>query len=134
MNVLSYNQSILVGNLTAEPRLDETKSGILYCRFRLAVNRRHLSSSGERVTDYIDCIAWKDTVKYICDNFRKGSPIMVVGELQSGKYTDRSGNTRYTTEICVRDVRMVEAPAAPQVKKPHLPFEEEEIPPSEPPF
>lgn len=134
MNVLSYNQTILVGGLVTEPKLLETKTGAAYCRFRLAVGRRHLSSSGERGTDYIDCVAWKESAKFICDHFRQGSPIMVIGELQSGKYTDKNGNTRYTTEICVRDVRMVEAPAAPEKPKLHLPVSEEEIPPFEPPF
>lgn len=133
MNVLTYNQSILIGNLIADPKQNETKSGVMYCRFRLAVNRRHLSPSGEQITDYIDCVAWKGLAEFICRNFRQGLPIMVIGELQSGRYTDKGGNTRYTTEISVKDVRMVEAPAV-SVKKPILPIEEELVPPFDPPF
>lgn len=133
MNVLSYNQSILIGNLTADPKPGEAKSGKKYCRFRLAVNRRHLSGDGQRITDYIDCVAWGDSADFLSANFRQGSPVMVIGELQSGKYTDSTGNTRYTTEISVRDIRMVEAPNVP-ARAPQLPVAEDSIPAFEPPF
>lgn len=132
MNVLNFNQVILVGNLTAAPELMSTPQGTPYCRFRIASNRRHLSADGQRATDFIDCVTWRQQAEFLVTHFRMGSPVMVIGELQSNKFADKKGNVRYTIEVSVKDVRMVEAPNV--ASKPTLPCAEEPEMPSEPPF
>lgn len=132
MNVLNFNQVILVGNLTGNPELLSTPKGTAYCRFKIAINRRHLSADGQRTADFIDCITWRQQAEFLVTHFRMGSPVMLIGELQSNKFTDGKGNTRYTTEVSVKEVRMVEAPNV--TPKPTLPCAEEPEPTSDLPF
>lgn len=135
MNVLNYNKIILIGNLTADPEIATTKTGKKLCRFRIAVNRRHLAEEESRITDYFYCIAWGGQAEFLGKYFRKGSPILVVGELQSSRYTDSKGTQRYAVEVNAEDIRMVEMKAAKADEKPKR-FEDEidDFFPSQPPF
>ena len=116
MTVLNLNHTILAGNLVADPEMRVSQSGTNLCRFRIAVNRDHLSADGQRITDFFNCVAWSETAEFVCKNFAKGRPICVVGQLQSGSYPDKNGEKRYYTEISVRRVHMIEPPEAKQPK------------------
>lgn len=95
------NKAILTGRLTAAPDLKSTQTGTLVTAFTLAVDRRFKSQDGTRATDFINCVAWRNTAEFICKNFGKGDMIGVVGEIQTRKYKDKDGNTRTAFEIIV---------------------------------
>ena len=87
-----------MGRLTAEPELKFTQSGKEVLSFSLAVD----SGYGEKKkTDFITCVAWEGTAKFISQWFRKGSLLLVEGALRTRKYTDKSGNNRTATEVLV---------------------------------
>lgn len=94
------NHIEIMGRLVASPELKATPSGVKVTSFRVACDRDY-SSSGEKQTDFIDCVAWRQTSEFICRNFTKGMPILVTGRLQVREYTDREGNKRRVAEINV---------------------------------
>ena len=95
------NKAILTGRLTAAPELKSTQSGTLVTGFTVAVARRVKSQDGTRPTDFINCVAWRNTAEFICKNFGKGDMIGVVGEIQTRKYKDKDGNNRTAFEIII---------------------------------
>ena len=96
------NLSILMGRITATPELRKTNSGLSVTSFSIAIDRRFRSGE-ERVTDFINCVAWRQTAEFICKYFQKGSMIAVDGTIQTRKYTDRNGNDRTATEVVVNN-------------------------------
>ena len=97
------NHIEIMGNLVADPELKATRSTTSVCTFRIACER-DFSSNGEKVTDFIDCVAWRERAEFVCKNFSKGMPIVVSGRLQMRKWEDREGNKRSTAEIQVDTV------------------------------
>lgn len=98
------NKVIIMGRLTSAPELRQTQSGISSCRFTVAVNRRFADkNTGEKQTDFISCVAWKNTAEFIAKYFNKGSMICVEGSLRTGSYKDKNHDdvTRYTTDLNV---------------------------------
>ena len=101
------NQVQLVGNLTRDPEGGTTQSGIAYCRFTVACQRRFKNANGTYDADFISCLAWRQTAEFIQRYFSKGSRIGVVGSIQTGSYTAQDGSKRYTTEVSVDNVEFV---------------------------
>lgn len=101
------NQVQLVGNLTRDPEGGTTQSGIAYCRFTVACQRRFANQQGVREADFISCVAWRQTAEFIQRYFSKGSRIGLVGSIQTGSYTAQDGSKRYTTEVLVDNVEFV---------------------------
>jgi len=95
------NLVTLMGRITAAPELKTTSSGISYCRFTLAVDRRFQKQGQEKQTDFISCVAWRQTAEFICRYFVKGQLMAVTGSIQTGSFTDNTGNKRYTTDVAV---------------------------------
>lgn len=97
------NNVILMGRLTADPELRQTQSGISSCRFTIAVNRKFKNQNGEYDTDFISCVAWRQTAEFVSRYFNKGSMICVSGSLRTGSYTDKNHSdvTHYTTDVFV---------------------------------
>lgn len=104
-----YNRAIIVGRFTADPELKTTPSGVEVCSFTLAVDRQFKSQSGEKQTDFINCVAWRKTAEFISRFFQKGSAALVEGSIQVRPYTDKNGNKRSATEIVADNVRFVES-------------------------
>ena len=94
------NKVILQGRLTAEPELKVTQNGTSVCSFSLAVDR----SYGEKQTDFINCVAWRNTAEFIAKYFGKGKMLIAVGELQVRQYKANDGSKRYATEVIVNEV------------------------------
>lgn len=94
------NIAVIMGRLTAEPELKTTQNGISVCSFTVAVERNY-SNGGERQTDFINCVAWRQTAEFISRYFHKGSMIAVNGSIQQRQYTDKNGNKRNAFEILV---------------------------------
>lgn len=106
----SLNKVILIGNMTADPELRTTQSGISTTRFTIAVQRRFASKQeGQPTADFINIVAWRQTAEFVCKYFNKGKPILVCGEIQTRNFTDNEGNKRYVTEVVADEVGFVES-------------------------
>ena len=101
------NKVFLIGNLTRDPELSETNSGIVVCRFGLAVSRQYLSSDGERETDFFQVTAWRGTGENIAKYCKKGHKVAVVGSIQMRNYEDREGVKRTAVDIVAQDVEFL---------------------------
>jgi single-strand DNA-binding protein len=103
---LNLNKVILGGRITADVEQQATPNGVAVAKFTIAINRR---GSKDGATDFIDCVAWRQTAEFISKYFTKGSSICVVGELQKRTYTDKDGNKRYITEVIVNEANFVDS-------------------------
>ena len=95
------NRVILMGRLTAVPEIRMSTSGNEVMSFTIAVDRKFADSNRQRKTDFINCVAWKGTAKFIHAHFNKGQMINVCGTLQVREWTTAEGAKRYTTEVIV---------------------------------
>lgn len=94
------NHIVIMGRLTRDVELRRTGSGIACANFTVAVDRDFADKqSGEKETDFIDCVAWRQTGEFVSKFFRKGSMIAVSGRLQIRSWTDKDGNKRRTAEV-----------------------------------
>ena len=98
------NRIILMGRLTRDPELRRTGSGTAVTSFSLAVDRDFKSQSGEKETDFIDIVAWRNTAEFVSKYFTKGRMAVVEGRLQLRDWTDRDGNKRRTAEVIADNV------------------------------
>lgn len=98
------NNIVIMGRLTADPELKTTNSGVSVTAFTVAVDRSAKSKDGERLTDFIPCVAWRGTAEFVSKWFSKGKMIAVAGELQSRKFTDKDGNNRTAFEVIASNV------------------------------
>ena len=99
------NHITIMGRLTRDPELRTTQSGVNVASFTVAVDRDFGGrDGGERQTDFIDCVAWRQTGEFVSKYFHKGSMIVVSGRLQSRKWQDRDGNNRTSWEIVADNV------------------------------
>ena len=101
----SFNQVVLMGNLTRDPELRSTNSGQSVCNFSLALNRSYKDASGEwqEATDYIDVIAWGPLGERIQQYVTKGRPVLVSGRLQNRTW-EQDGQKRSKVEVVAQDV------------------------------
>lgn len=107
------NKVILMGRLTADPELRQTTSGISSCRFSVAVDRGYKSrDTGERQTDFINVIAWRQTAEFVSRYFSKGRMIIVEGSLRNNNYTDSNGVKHYSMDVQADNVSFGESKAA----------------------
>lgn len=94
------NHIVIMGRLTRDPELRRTGSGVAVSSFTVAVDRDFSGKDGEeKETDFLDCVAWRQTGEFVSKFFRKGSMIIVSGRLQVRSWTDKDGNKRRTAEI-----------------------------------
>lgn len=94
------NHITIMGRFTRDPELRHTKSGTAVTSFTLAVDRDFKDkNSGEAVTDWISCTAWKGTAEFVSRYFQKGRMAVVDGRLQTRSYQDRDGNKRTAVEV-----------------------------------
>ena len=99
------NHITIMGRLTRDPELRYTQSNTPVASFTLAVDRDFANrESGERATDFIDCVAWRSTAEFISKYFSKGSLAVVAGRLQIRDWTDKEGNKRRNAEVIVDNV------------------------------
>lgn len=99
------NHITIMGRLTRDPELRRTGSGLAVASFTVAVDRDWPNKdTGEKETDFIDCVAWRQTGEFVSKYFTKGSMIVVSGRLQIRTWTDKDGNKRKTAEIVADNV------------------------------
>ena len=92
------NTIIIQGRIVTHPELRRTGSGIAVASFTVAVDR-DFAQDGKKETDFIDCVAWRQTGEFVSKYFRKGSMIVVKGRLQIRSWNDKDGNKRKTAEV-----------------------------------
>ena len=99
------NHIVLMGRLTRDPELRRTQSGVAVVSFSLAVDRDFQSrDSGEKQTDFIDIVAWRNTAEFVSKYFTKGRMAVVSGRLQIRDWTDRDGGKRRSAEVVADNV------------------------------
>lgn len=107
MSALNLNKAIIAGHIVHTPELKQTPAGIATTSFTIAVNRR-FEKDGKREADFINVVAWRQTAEFVCRYFGKGTAICVAGSIQTRKWTDKEGGTRYATEIVADEVFFVD--------------------------
>ena len=99
------NHIVIMGRLTRDPELRRTGSGVAVASFTLAVDRDFGGrDGGERETDFIDCVAWRQTGEFVSKYFTKGRMAVVSGRLQIRNWTDKDGNKRRSAEVVADNV------------------------------
>ena len=99
------NHITIMGRMTRDPELRRTASGLPVASFTLAADRDFSNqNSGEKETDFIDCVAWRSTAEFVEKYFSKGRMAVVSGRLQIRGWTDKDGNKRRTAEIVADNV------------------------------
>ena len=98
------NKVVLMGRLTKDPELRRTGSGTAVTSFSLACDRDFKSLSGEKETDFIEVVAWKNTAEFVSKYFSKGRMAVAEGRLQIRDWTDKAGNKRTTAEVVADNV------------------------------
>ncbi len=99
------NRIVIMGRLGRDPELRHTQAGVPVASFSLAVDRDFKDkSTGEKVTDWIDVVAWRNTAEYVAKYFTKGRLAVVEGRLQLRDWTDREGNKRRSAEVVADNV------------------------------
>lgn len=101
----SFNQVVLMGNLTRDPELRQTPNGQNVCSFSLALNRSYKGADGnwQEATDYIDVVAWGPLGERVAQYLGKGRPCLVNGRLQSRQW-EQEGQKRTKVEVVAQDV------------------------------
>lgn len=102
---LNLNKVILGGRITADPELKQTPQGVSVLTFSLAINRK----GKDATTDFITCVAWKNTAEFISKYFHKGSSIVLDGSIQVRSYQDKDDNKRQAVEVVVLDAYFVDS-------------------------
>lgn len=103
------NRAVLTGRLGADPEVKQTQSGVAVCQFRLAVDRKFKDKDGNRVTDWINIVAWRNTAEFCARYFKKGAKIGVEGTIQTRSYDAQDGTKRYVTEVVADSVEFCES-------------------------
>lgn len=99
------NRIILMGRLARDPELRHTQTGTPVASFRLAVDRDFKDrTTGEKATDWIDVVAWRQTAEFVSRYFTKGRLAVVEGRLQMRDWTDKDGNKRTSAEVVADNV------------------------------
>lgn len=100
------NKVFLIGNLTRDPELSTTSSGVSLCRLSLAVSRRFANADGTRETDFFNITVWRNDAENCSKYLNKGSKIAVVGSLQNRTY-EVDGVKRYATDIVASEIEFL---------------------------
>ena len=98
------NHVTIMGRLVRDAELRRTGKGTAVASFTVAVDRDHVAEGQQRETDFIDCVAWRQTGEFVSRYFAKGSMIVVSGRLQIRSWTDKEGNKRRSCEVVAENV------------------------------
>ena len=102
------NKVILIGRFTRDPEIRYTQSGACSATFSIAVDRKY-KQEGQPEADFPRVIAWGKTAEFIEKYFRQGMKIVIDGRIQTGKYTNKDGQTVYTTDVVAESVEFAES-------------------------
>ncbi len=102
-----FNRVILIGRLTKDPELRYTANGVAVATFTLAVNRNYKNAQGEKETDFIPCVVFRQLAELCANYLSKGKLAALEGRLQIRSYEAQDGQKRYVTEVVGEDVRFL---------------------------
>lgn len=103
------NKVMIICRLTKDPEVKQTSNQTPFCMFTVAVDRRYKDADGNRQSDFINCVAWKQTASFLANYFKKGSKVVVVGNLQSRSYEGQDGRRMYIVEVVVDELEFGES-------------------------
>lgn len=103
------NNVVLVGRLTRDPELRYTPQNQAVGTFGLAVNRQFKNANGERETDFINCVIWRQQAENLANFAKKGSLIGITGRIQTRNYENQQGQKVYVTEVVADNFQMLES-------------------------
>lgn len=106
------NNVVLVGRITKDPELRYTPSDVAVATFSLAVNRNFKDANGERETDFINCVIWRQQAENLANWAKKGALIGITGRIQTRSYENQQGQRVYVTEVVAENFQMLESRAA----------------------
>lgn len=115
------NKITLIGNLTRDPELSQTPSGLSVCKFDIAVGRNYTDGNGERKTDFFRIIAWRGLGENCAKYLRKGKKVCIVGNVQISDYEDKEGIKRRNFDIIAEDVEFLSPKDDDAVKPDDIP-------------
>ena len=101
------NKVILIGNLTRDPELTETPSGVAVCRFAIAVSRDYANADGTRETDFFNITVWRGRAENCGKYLKKGNKVAIIGSLQNRSYEDKDGIKRNVTDVVANEVEFL---------------------------
>lgn len=134
------NKVIIIGNLTKDPELAETSSGIAYTNLSVAVSRPFVNEDGERATDFFNVTVWRTQAENCVRYLVKGKKVSIIARLQNRTYEDRDGNKRHVNDIIAEEVEFLSpsdksseeyqrpSDRASKASKPQLEEVQEELP------
>ena len=96
---MALNHIVIMGRLTRDPELRRTGQGTAVTSFTVAVDRDFGGQDGQKETDFIDCVAWRQTGEFVAKYFTRGRMIVVDGRLQIRSWTDKDNHKRKTAEV-----------------------------------
>ncbi len=102
------NRVILMGRLTKDPELKQTQNNVSVATFSLAVDRNYQADKDNKVTDFINIVAWRHTAEFVGKYFTKGQLVAVEGSIQTRSYQDKDGNNRTVFEVVADQVYFAE--------------------------
>lgn len=111
------NKVILIGRLSRDPEVKTTQN-TTFARYTLAVDRRFKKDNDTQTADFINCVTFGKSAEFAEQYLRKGTKIAITGRIQTGKYTNRDGQTVYTTDVVVEEHEFVESKAKEEKEKP----------------
>ena len=114
------NKVTLIGNLVGDPVMRSTPNGTTVATFTLAVNRKYKGSDGNKVTDYIACVAWEQLAELVCKYMKKGSKMAINGNLQTRTWADGDGYRHYVTEVLAEEIEFL----SPRTEKNYIDYDE----------
>lgn len=99
------NKVVLIGRITKEPEIKYTQSGVGVVSFTLAVDRDVKDEQGNYITDFINCVAWRNQAEFIANWIKKGYLIAIAGSIQTRNWQTANGENRSTTEVIIDSVK-----------------------------
>lgn len=103
------NNVVLIGRLTKDADLRYTSNGVATANFTLAVERAFSNASGEKETDFINCVVWRKPAETLSSYTKKGSKIAVRGRMQTRNYENKQGQKVYVTEVVVEEFTFLDS-------------------------
>ena len=118
------NKVIIIGRNTKDIELRQTTAGTSAVEFSVAVKRTFKSANGEYESDFINCVAFKNTAELISRYVNKGDMVCVVGRIQTRNYTNKEGKKVYVTEVVVEEVEFLQSKKQEAEAQPEAEWEE----------
>lgn len=112
------NNVVLVGRMTRDAELRYTPSNVAVATFSLAVNRNFKGANGERETDFINCVIWRQQAENLANWAKKGALIGITGRIQTRNYENQQGQRVYVTEVVADNFQMLESRASREAASP----------------